>query len=176
MLPTFMNNRVKEIKASPFPISYRYVPTDGNPADLAFRGCSAVDLVENTQWWKGPTFLSTDIWPEFNLPTVTYKEAAGSIEEVNLVSKDDETVQTSSPLDIDATKYSSFIKLVNITCYVKKFIHLCKKQVAFKGPISLDEYEESKVEWLKYIQRKYFAPTLWWVPTCTMQRAMQRAM
>lgn len=162
VLPTFINNRVKEIKSAPFPITYKYIPTDSNPADIACRGCSAFDLVENMLWWRGPKFLSTSIVPDFDFPTTSsYEEAAeDQVQEINLVSKSDESSQLFSPFNIDERKYGSFRKLINVTCYVKKFINLCRRRIELKGPISLVEYRDSKVEWLKYVQAKHFSSTI----------------
>lgn len=145
VLPSFINNRIKEIKSCPFPIDYRYIPTHLNPADLACRrrGSSAVELMSSTLWWQGPKFLSTNTWPEFHFHSQSTsfepemeKNGQG---EINLVSKCGETVLFSTPLDIDEHRYSSFKRLLNITCYVKQFINLCRKRVKFKGSITLVE-------------------------------------
>ncbi|KAI5719978.1 hypothetical protein M8J77_000061 [Diaphorina citri] len=163
VLPTFVNNRVKEIKASVFPIVYKYIPTDSNPADLACRGSSAVDLQGNKLWWEGPGFLALETWPDFPFQCKSICEEVtvdNGHDEVNLVSKCEEKLQPISPLNIDEQRYSSFKKLVNVTCYVKKFVNLCRKRSEFKGPISLEEFSGSKTEWLKYAQEKYFPSTV----------------
>uniref|UniRef100_A0A8D8YQ79 Integrase catalytic domain-containing protein n=1 Tax=Cacopsylla melanoneura TaxID=428564 RepID=A0A8D8YQ79_9HEMI len=162
VLPVFINNRVREIKSSTFPITFRYVPTEQNPADLACRGSSDVDLKDNKLWWEGPGFLSTHVWPDFDFhcPFICDETDENEIPiDINLITKCAETVLFPTPFDIDEHKYNSFKKLVNITCYVKKFINLCRKGANFKGPISLEEYNNSKAEWLKYIQRKKFPTT-----------------
>uniref|UniRef100_A0A8D8LSF2 Integrase catalytic domain-containing protein n=1 Tax=Cacopsylla melanoneura TaxID=428564 RepID=A0A8D8LSF2_9HEMI len=163
VLPVFVHNRVQEIKSSTFPITYRYIPTDYNPADLACRGSNSQELKTNNLWWKGPSFLSTHTWPDFDFQCPPIGEELLEEEDrddINLVSKCAEVAMVSSPLNIDERKYGSFKKLVNITCYVKKFVNLCKKRVEFKGPIRFENYEESKIEWLRYIQKKYFSSTL----------------
>ncbi|EFO84395.1 hypothetical protein CRE_19915 [Caenorhabditis remanei] len=66
-------NRVKKIhqnaqvlREEGIPITFRYVPTDENPADIASRGCSIQELKESDLWHKGPKFLSEreDRWPK----------------------------------------------------------------------------------------------------------------
>jgi hypothetical protein len=90
---TFVNNRVKalkEIKASVFPIVYKYIPTDSNPADLACKGSSAVYLQGNRLWWEGLGFLTLETWPDFPFQCKSICEEVtedNGHDEVNLVSK-----------------------------------------------------------------------------------------
>jgi len=53
-----VQNRVKEIR-SLLPVeSWRYCPTDSNPADVPSRGTNSSQLAENTLWVMGPEWLS----------------------------------------------------------------------------------------------------------------------
>ncbi|XP_011171556.3 uncharacterized protein LOC105204198 [Solenopsis invicta] len=51
---TFISNRVAEIQTRLPSASWRYVPTDENPADCASRGVSGSQLVSHPLWWHGP--------------------------------------------------------------------------------------------------------------------------
>ena len=55
-LTTFVQGRVKEITETK-DISFRYVATSQNPADLARRGVSAQVLHNCELWWHGPKWL-----------------------------------------------------------------------------------------------------------------------
>ena len=55
-LTTLAQNRVKEITETK-DMSFRYVVTSQNPADLATRGISARDLDKCELWWHGPKWL-----------------------------------------------------------------------------------------------------------------------
>ena len=56
----FVTNRVNKINGKE--LTWRYVPTDENPADLGSRGGEASKLTE--LWLKGPSWLSDpDKWP-----------------------------------------------------------------------------------------------------------------
>ena len=73
-LPTatrFVNNRLQEIRSMEG-VSYRYVPTKENPADLASRGCNPEELKNDKLWWDGPDWLKKpeEYWPQWNLPSV----------------------------------------------------------------------------------------------------------
>ena len=63
---TYVGNRVSQIHEHFGKESWRYVPTDENPADVATRGIFAQELSQSSSWFTGPAFLeeSTKIWPE----------------------------------------------------------------------------------------------------------------
>ena len=79
-LTTFVRNRFKEITETKA-ISFRYVNTSQNPADLASRGGSAQDLDICELWWRGPKWLqdSEKTWPTWDIPIIT-KELLEKIE------------------------------------------------------------------------------------------------
>ena len=86
---TFAENRVAEIKRAS-DITFRYIPSDQNPADLPTRGLPANELSDSTLWWHGlekpeifwPEWCSPEITPEVlketqtDAPTVFYEVAA----------------------------------------------------------------------------------------------------
>ena len=53
----FVANRVGEIHRITNPEQWHHVPGKDNPADLATRGMTAVELNDSTFWAEGPTFL-----------------------------------------------------------------------------------------------------------------------
>ena len=65
-LGTFVENRVKEIKADK-DIIFHYISTTENPADIASRGASTCELRDDRLWWHGPDWLTQpqQIWPEW---------------------------------------------------------------------------------------------------------------
>ena len=54
----FVQNRVEEIRSLPPVESWRYCPTDSNPADVPLRGMDSSHLTGNTLWVMGPEWLS----------------------------------------------------------------------------------------------------------------------
>ena len=54
-LSSFVTNRLKEIKSLEG-LSFRYVPTEDNPADIATRGKTPVELSSSIRW-TGPHWL-----------------------------------------------------------------------------------------------------------------------
>ena len=126
-LPVFVANRIKEIlRASD--VSFRYVPSSDNPADLPTRGLSAAEIPKTNLWWYGPSWLknSEDTWPQWCVPTDTIKESEDNevFHEMMTVShkSDSEKNKGCNVCNIDADKYSSLRKLLRITVYCLKFI------------------------------------------------------
>ena len=66
--PVFIQNRLVIIRQESA-VTYRYVITSENPADLPSRGTSAQQLQHNDLWWHGPTWLTLcpDEWPTWNV-------------------------------------------------------------------------------------------------------------
>lgn len=55
-LKQFVYNRVYEIHELTDKSSWRHVPTEMNPGDMASRGASPGQLQNSTMWFKGPSF------------------------------------------------------------------------------------------------------------------------
>ena len=55
---TFVANRVGEIRSLLPTARWAHVSSKHNPADVASRGCTPIQLRENTMWWHGPPWLS----------------------------------------------------------------------------------------------------------------------
>ena len=70
-LPVFVENRLREIRTHT-DVTFHYVYTKENPADLASRGCLAENIVNNYLWWSGPSWLETtsDMWPKSHIEPI----------------------------------------------------------------------------------------------------------
>ena len=62
---TFAGVRLGEIQETEDPKNFYWVAGGKNIADLITRGCSPNKLVANSEWQRGPVFLSEDFseWP-----------------------------------------------------------------------------------------------------------------
>ena len=80
-LPTFVKNRVEEIKTSLPNANFMHVTGNQNPADLLSRGISLEKLRNNKVWWHGPTWIIG-----MNMETsiqCLHMETAGNIKEAS---------------------------------------------------------------------------------------------
>lgn len=113
---TFVSHRVTSIqKELPF-LTWKHVPTDQNPADVASRGATIQELNESKIWWGGPDFLSeTHSWPDqptqisFDVPET--KKAAEIFHVVPL-----------EPNDV-LKNFSTLEKLLRFTAYAMRWYH-----------------------------------------------------
>ena len=169
-LTTFVQNRDKEITETK-DISFRYVKTSQNPADLATRGVSAQDLDKCELWWHGPKWLqdSEKTWPTWDIPVIT-KETLEKIESEtkgpktfyetsNLtgeninegkVENKDKSTPFATPFGMDENKYSS---LLRITAWLLRFVQKARKQKTQTGELKAIEIKEAKILWIKFIQK-----------------------
>ena len=68
----FVSNRIDEIIKED-DITFRYVDTDNNPADIPTRGTTTTELMEKLLWWNGPEWLKKDPeeWPTWDYAAFT---------------------------------------------------------------------------------------------------------
>lgn len=158
----YVMNRVQEIREHTTPESWKFCPGDQNPADNPSRGMTAGELVAEKRWWKGPEFLykPEGEWPEDN---DTYSDNGNALEEtVRNPAITTHALITTSQVQligvhqiIDATRYSSWKKLLRVTAYVLRFV----KKANVKRSLELEAEEIRSAEglWIKSIQCQSFA-------------------
>lgn len=159
-LKTFTANRVAEIqeKTTLPNHKWRWLPGQDNPADLASRGISPLELAETYLWWNGPSWLSR---PETEWPSQPFSS----------LGDDDETDSELRPLvhhvlanpDLQhgpwyqhknpgkpvplMTTYSNITKLQNTMSHVQRacanFIALATKRPTTIGPLTPEEREKA---------------------------------
>ena len=149
----FVRNRILEVdglisrfeEEFKLPITYRYVHTEQNPADLLTKGLSYNKYLQNRKLWlEGPDWLTNefDKWPKYPLMSIS-PEHKNKIN-VNYVS---EVIKVNTGI-LDIDKFSSYEKLLKITSYLFKF--LCK----LKGGNPL---EKAKKYWIKVAQTERYS-------------------
>lgn len=147
-LKTFVANRIGEIKESTKASSWRYVPTNSNPADLISRGVSAGQLCTSELWWKGPSYLYKDEseWPKLHsAKQQDIPELKANIATTHEV-----------PEFINFEKYSNFSRLQRIFAYVNRFIRNLKSTNKTKGILTVNELKESFNILCQFSQKQSF--------------------
>ena len=131
----FVENRLTTIREHPA-LTFHYVPTKDNPADLATRGTSALDLRDTSQWWNGPPWLSLtpSAWPQGKHPDVTPAVLEQAMQETakaqpihvhTMAARNvdgDSPAVVLTPMKMDPTRYSTLPHLHRISALCIRFL------------------------------------------------------
>ncbi|XP_055905489.1 uncharacterized protein LOC129940981 [Eupeodes corollae] len=173
---TFVANRVAEIQELTDPQRWNYVPSKKNPADIASRGVSPNELVENHQWWYGPAFLqgfdeqlhlsseikSTDLETKASEISKTKNDLIASgypIINIFQLCVHFTCFETNQPL---FERFSSLNRLYRAAAYWRRYLTNLKfkaKNITTRisGPLSVDEISSARTRLIVYVQKEFFA-------------------
>ena len=168
----YVQHRVREIRqlTNKGQWQWKYCPGKINPADLASRGVTGKELVNNSLWWNGPEFL---LKPESEWPTFTFNQVDETAMH-EIVKCQPQTVHSlvnhaqlnSCDLNkvIDLNKFSSLTKLLRVTAYILRFIEVLKhrrlnriQEQSKKSHLQASEIERAENLWIKTIQTHSFS-------------------
>ena len=162
-LKPFISNRVKEITELTEELTWRYCPSESNPADLLSRGITVDKFKDNRLWMHGPDWLTLeDNWPEWNrdeaqiLSTIAHQEVAVDTVQATQNKFTIHMIQGIGNV-IDLNRFNSFKKLLRITAYVRRFITNCRKRAIHTGMLNTIEIQNASLTWIIYIQKKHYS-------------------
>lgn len=121
-LEIFVRNRVTEIVTGTNHLSWKYVNSKDNPADIVSRGKSAGDLLNDDLWWHGPAFLRQNHYLVENPPELPIDE----IPELRTAVVSAPLVEVSLEDFPVITNISNFRKLQRVFGYVLRFAYNCR--------------------------------------------------
>ena len=150
-LKQFVANRIQYIQSISHIGSWNYIRSNDNPADICSRGMALNNLLESKKWWNGPEFLSFrdyQVMPTDDFNEITVPELKETI--FTLTS----TIQEFNLLD----KFSSLLKLLCVTSFIKRFIFNCRNSEADRkfGFITTQEIQSALESLIKISQDKFF--------------------
>ncbi|XP_055910886.1 uncharacterized protein LOC129945251 [Eupeodes corollae] len=151
---TFLANRTAEILKNTVATEWSHVISCENPADLASRGVSPVDLKDSSLWWNGPHWLLKPqlIWPRSKREPVD--ESILELKKVQLFNN-----QVVQDFEEDLAKFSNWHKVLCVVAYIERFYHSFIKRGNKKYSSPELSYEESnlaKQTLIVLTQKKYF--------------------
>ena len=144
-----------------------YVNTKENPADIATRGKSAIELKNCSLWQHGPSWLNKEekFWPEWNISKadgrlqnlIAAEEKKTVLYETSLLIEEDlQEPNSKTPFGIQETRYSSFSKLIRVTAWVLRFIQKTRKQSSSSGELTAREILLAEEHWILQKQKQYY--------------------
>ncbi|XP_065724482.2 uncharacterized protein [Drosophila suzukii] len=157
-LKTFVGNRTSEILDTLPRKAWWHVDSKSNPADCASRGLMAADLIDFHLWWNGPLWLrDKDQYlvklndSRFGL-SLSDKRIQGEVKSNCLA-----TVAVASqvhPLDELIVRASSWLKLVHIVAYVKRFIQRTQNPTCdgASKALTFEEIKAARIICIKHAQ------------------------
>ena len=126
----WIQNRVTEIRKLTSTETWRYCPTQFNPANVASRGALAVQLINDENWWHGPSFLQNpeELWPV--LPIKEPENSPDYCEELksNIPKRTATLVSVGIKPEfyleqlIDPSRYSKIGTILRVTAYILRFV------------------------------------------------------
>ncbi|XP_065354778.1 uncharacterized protein LOC135949214 [Calliphora vicina] len=117
---TFVANRTSYIVDNLPASNWHHIASKLNPADLATRGISSTDLINNTLWWKGPNMLQNYT----NQPHSVHQISEAVLREEKKTMIATATSHVINDIDL-IDRYSSFTRLIRITARILRFMHNC---------------------------------------------------
>ena len=157
-LKTFVSNRVAKIQELTDVQQWRFVPTGENPADLISRGVNAEKLLQSELWWKGPLFLTTDEYPNREIPVAEnvndlcseFKNCDSNFCMLNL------EVKTFIDKLLNIT--NNYSKLIRICSFILRFINNAKKPInKSTGHLSSKEMKYASNVLVRLVQHESFS-------------------
>ena len=168
----FVANRLQLIHEHTVQSQWRHVDTKENPADIASRGISADELLKNSEWFNGPSFL----WKS-ELPISDEEEPEVSSEDCELKK----TQVFSTQVDkINETGFCDGLKSFSSWTRLKRVVALClrfvrnvkqcllerksnsqhnssiKRGVSVNRTLSVEEVTEAEQKVIKAVQSEAF--------------------
>ena len=161
-LKRFVMDRIDEIRKHK--MTFKYVKSEENPADIATRGENVNDLKGNKSWWQGPDWITSN---DATLPSYEYKvdseirqllneeeKTNRNLYEVGLMAST--FVEKDGPFGIDINAFSELNRLMRITAWCLRFIdNVRKTNGVFKDHLTALEIDTAERLWTTYIQDKY---------------------
>ncbi|UYV77665.1 hypothetical protein LAZ67_15001849 [Cordylochernes scorpioides] len=159
---TFVANRVSSIQRKTPPHSWFHVPGSENPADLATRGLTPAQLVDNQLWWQGPHWLQDpsvnsyiDLPPSDELSPETLIEERSTILVYHSIM---------GPMPELLLKYSFWIRTVDVMAFCLRFISNCKStNKSLNRFLSASEVHNATVKVIILIQNQEFTQDIGWL-------------
>ncbi|XP_028176630.1 uncharacterized protein LOC114364612 [Ostrinia furnacalis] len=141
----FVANRVKQIQEVMPEEQWRYVKSSENPADAASRGLTASQLIEQSLWWQGPTWLPTFIpQPEKQTYNTTEEEKKQSA--CNTIQ-----INTENLIDNLLQKHNSFTKVQRIVTWILRAL-TPRRHTPTTSYLTLQELQKAKLLIIKHEQ------------------------
>jgi len=162
----YVHNRVCYIQETLLQAQWKFIFGYDNPADLATRGLTPMQLSEQSSWWAGPSWLAdpSESWPQ-NSPPVPHKEILEERPAKMLLIN----IQTAECWNL-LLRYSDLNQLLRITAICQRVIKRFRKEphTSLRNPLTTEELQLTKFFWVKRVQKSAFQQELQFLTSKTL--------
>ena len=152
---TFVCNRFTEIQTFTNPTQWRHCPGRENPADYLSRGLFGDQIQSLNVWWHGPSWLGR---PAGAWPTGILFTCQSLPEEKRKPSQ--VLIATTHTSLTDASKFSSYWKLVRTTVWILRFMNNGRRKGKSVSELTATELTASRIYWVRVVQEQAFTADL----------------
>lgn len=158
----FVANRVREIQELVPSSCWRYVKSADNPADIASRGVSPLDMANLSLWLNGPTFLQNS----FEMSDVSEFVDERAMEEARRRKVAVHRINAENHAILQLIeKRSSAKKIIRVAAYCLRFIRNLKVEPTLRlkepaNPLSVDELTRARIFVIRAVQEDGFPDDL----------------
>ena len=172
---TFVANRIAIIHDASSPSQWRYVSSEGNPADDASRGLTVDSIISKNRWINGPDFL----WkPESRWPVQPTAQMQDNDPEIKRESQALFSLTNAGTNCVNQLLeyFSSWYRLKKFVAWILRYREKLKQSSKRRreglalvqdspedrtyDPLSVDEIDRAEKEILKFVQRQSFEEEL----------------
>ena len=138
---------MQKIRAHP-KITWRYVPTQENPADVASRGG---DVEFSELWWKGPDWVADcERWP----PQRAIQPSEASTAELKATKELFKVAVDEADRLFEVLDKFELRKALNICAWITRFVHNSRhSDQKLRGPLITEELQKQHLFWVKRAQQ-----------------------
>ena len=165
--PVFVANRLAEIERKSKIASWRYVPSEINPADEVSRGVKSELFVKSSDWLQGPQFLweSRESWPKQLEKLMDLPDEFPMLErKVTVYTSLSVIENTELPTNRFIGCFSTWHRLKKATAWlIRYFQYLRLKRIgrneSSEGPfgeLCVTELQVAEMRLVRYVQKAYF--------------------
>jgi len=140
-------NRVVAIQEITSKFEWRHVASQDNPADLVSRETFSLELMNNSIWYHGPSWL-----------TESEEEWLNSFPTIAEIPEQRSKVTLKIERDFDILKqFSSIVKLRRVVAWCFRFFNNCRSKATIHGSLSNTELNQAMLVIIRLVQRESFA-------------------
>ena len=149
---TFFANRLAKIEVMSLANQWRYIDSGSNLADDATPGLTAGNLVSDSRWIHGPSFLLSpeQFWPQPPCPLPTLPEKYSVLQkQVNVMS----TSVKDLSITVRFNLFSSWYRLKLSIAWILRCKKYLQKVNTVNGPITVEELNVAEKEIIVLVQK-----------------------